>query len=64
MTSPHPVTTPAVDDLRPLRQSKKIRLTTAANQLGVWPATISETERRIRKNDDLAKTYREWLRVA
>jgi len=39
-------------------------LTTAANHLGVWPTTISELERGIRRNDDLATTYREWLTAA
>lgn len=56
-----PVVVPAVDDLRPLRQSKNITLTTAATQLGVWPITISELERGIRRNDELAETYRDWL---
>ncbi|UDY24118.1 IS110 family transposase [Nocardioides sp. Kera G14] len=59
-----PVTVPAVDDLRPLRQAKNITLTTAANELGVWPITISELERGIRRNDNLAQTYRNWLHVA
>lgn len=56
-----PVTVPAVDDLRPLRQAKNITLTAAANQLGVWPITISELERGIRRNDELADNYRGWL---
>ena len=59
-----PVAVPGVDDLRPLRQAKNITFTAAANQLGVWPTTISEPERGIRRNDDLTKTYREWLAVA
>ena len=59
-----PVAVPSVDDLRPLRQTKNITLTAAANHLGVWPTTISELERGIRRNDDLAQTYREWLNVA
>ena len=59
-----PVTVPAIDDLRPLRQTKNITLTAAANHLGVWPTTISELERGIRRNDDLANTYREWLTAA
>lgn len=56
-----PITVPTIEDLRPLRQLKNITLTTAANHLGVWPTTISELERDIRRNDDLATTYREWL---
>lgn len=59
-----PVTVPAIDDLRPLRQTKNITLTAAANHLGVWPTTISEIERGIRRNDDLTHTYREWLTAA
>ena len=59
-----PVAVPGVDDLRPLRQSKNITLTAAANNLGVWPATISELERGIRRNDTLAKSYRDWLLAA
>lgn len=59
-----PVTLPNIDDLRPLRQGKNITLTTAARQLGVWPTTISELERGIRRNDTLAQTYREWLTAA
>lgn len=59
-----PIAIPGVDDLRPLRQAKNITLTAAANQLGVWPTTISELERGIRRNDDLAQTYRDWLRTA
>ncbi len=59
-----PITVPTIEDLRPLRQLKNITLTTAANHLGVWPTTISELERGIRRNDDLATTYREWLTAA
>ncbi|MDH6523297.1 transcriptional regulator with XRE-family HTH domain [Streptomyces sp. SAI-135] len=56
--------TPGIADLRPLRQSKNITLTTAARHFGVWPATISTRERGIRRDDDLAQTYRDWLSVA
>ena len=59
-----PVAIPGIDDLRPLRQAKNITLTAAANQLGVWPSTISELERGIRRNDDLAQAYRDWLAAA
>ncbi|MCX4648346.1 IS110 family transposase [Streptomyces sp. NBC_01446] len=58
------VTIPGIADLRPLRQSKNITLTAAAQQLGVWPATISTLERGIRRDDDLANTYRDWLTAA
>jgi transposase len=59
-----PVAVPTVDDLRPLRQTKNITLTTAANHFGVWPTTISELERGTRRNDTLATTYRAWLHTA
>ena len=59
-----PATVPGIDDLRPLRQAKNITLTAAANQLGVWPTTISELERGIWRNDELATTYRKWLLTA
>ncbi|MFJ9724587.1 IS110 family transposase [Streptomyces sp. NPDC101209] len=58
------VTVPGIADLRPLRQSKNITLTTAARHFGLWPATISTLERGIRRDDDLAHTYREWLSAA
>ncbi|MCW2846768.1 MAG: family transposase [Marmoricola sp.] len=59
-----PVAVPGIEDLRPLRQAKNITLTAAANQLGVWPTAISELERGIRRNDDLANSYRTWLNAA
>lgn len=44
-----------VDDLPPLRQAKTLTLTSAANELGVWPTTISELEGGVRGDDDLAQ---------
>ncbi|MFD4955661.1 transposase [Streptomyces sp. NPDC058451] len=58
------VTVPGIADLRPLRQSKNITLTAAARQLGVWPARISTLERGIRRDDELAHAYRDWLHTA
>ncbi|MFD9722194.1 IS110 family transposase [Streptomyces sp. NPDC059076] len=58
------VTIPGITDLRPLRQSKNITLTAAARHFGLWPATISTLERGIRRDDDLAHTYRDWLTTA
>lgn len=55
---------PAIDDLRPLRQTKNITLTQAATAFGVWPMHISSIERGTRRDDDLATRYREWLRQA
>ncbi|MFF4364475.1 IS110 family transposase, partial [Streptomyces sp. NPDC001604] len=58
------VTVPGIADLRPLRQSKNITLTAAARHFGLWPATISTLERGIRRDDDLAHAYRNWLQAA
>ncbi|MFE4869859.1 helix-turn-helix domain-containing protein [Streptomyces sp. NPDC056682] len=58
------VTVPGIADLRPLRQSKNITLTAAARHLGVWPTAISTLERGIRRDDDLARTYRDCLNAA
>ncbi|WP_343243020.1 helix-turn-helix domain-containing protein [Streptomyces sp. SID12501] len=58
------VTVPGIADLRPLRQSKNLTLTAAAQHLGVWPATISTLERGIRRDDDLTRAYRDWLQAA
>ncbi|MFF2118007.1 IS110 family transposase [Kitasatospora sp. NPDC058184] len=58
------VTVPGIADLRPLRQSKNITLTAVANHFGVWPATISTLERGLRRDDDLANAYRDWLTTA
>lgn len=60
----NPPEIPRIDDLRPLRQARGITLTTAAGHFGIWPATISTLERGLRRNDDLANTYREWLQTA
>ncbi|MFG2836429.1 IS110 family transposase [Streptomyces zaomyceticus] len=58
------VTVPDIADLRPLRRSKNITLTTVAEHFGVWPAVISCVERGTRRDDDLAEAYREWLTAA
>ncbi|MGW4898832.1 IS110 family transposase [Kitasatospora sp. NPDC004240] len=58
------VTVPGIADLRPLRQSKNITLTAVAGHFGVWPAVISTLERGIRRDDNLANAYRDWLTAA
>lgn len=58
------VSVPDVADLRPLRQSKNITLTAAADHLGVWPAVISTLERGTRRDDTLTHAYRDWLQTA
>lgn len=55
---------PQIADLRPLRQTKNITLTTAANHFGIWPAVISRLERGQTRDDGLATAYRDWLLTA
>ncbi|WP_435191455.1 hypothetical protein [Streptomyces sp. bgisy126] len=55
---------PDVADLRPLRRSKNITLTATARHLGVWLSAISPLEHGIRRDDDLAHAYRDWLHAA
>lgn len=58
-----PVTVPDITDLRALRRSKNLTLTTAAKHFNLWPTTISELERGIRRDDNLAAHYRQWLQT-
>lgn len=58
------IAVPGIADLRPLRQSKNLTITAAARYFGVWPATISTLERGVRRDDDLAHAYRNWLQAA
>lgn len=60
----NPPEVPRTDDLRPLRQARRISNTTAAGHFGVWPAKISTLERGLRRDDDLAHAYRDWLKAA
>jgi hypothetical protein len=55
---------PVVADMRPTRQGKNITLQTVATHFGVWRAHISEIERGVRRDDDLARSYRDWLLAA
>lgn len=57
----HPEPVPNIDDLRPLRQAKKLPLRIPAQHFSVWPAVISEIERGTRRDDQLANAYRQWL---
>ncbi|MFG3048633.1 transposase [Streptomyces sp. NPDC048241] len=58
------VAVPDIADLRPLRQSRNITLTAAARHFGLWPTAISNLERGLRRDDDLAGAYRDWLNAA
>jgi len=55
---------PDYSDLRPARRAKNLTLTTAAQELGIWAATVSQLELGQRRDDDLANTYRQWLNAA
>lgn len=56
-----PPAVPAVDDLRPLRESKKLTLKIVAKHFGTWPITVSRIERGVSRNDELANEYRKYL---
>ena len=59
-----PVAVPAIDDLRDTRRAKNITTTRAAAAFDVWPATISQIELGVRRNDAFVTRYREWLLTA
>jgi hypothetical protein len=59
-----PVTVPTVGDLRPLRRTKNLTLSAAAKHFHARPATTSELERSLHRDDNLAIAYREWLNSA
>jgi transposase len=55
---------PAVPDgasLRAARTAAGISLSTAAGQLSTWPTRISELERGLKHDADLANRYQQWL---
>lgn len=49
------------EDLRAQRHATGHSLTTAAHQLGTWPATISAIERGHAPHHHLTPAYRDWL---
>lgn len=55
---------PDYSDLRPSRRAKNLTLAAAANDLNVWPATISQLELGQRRDDHLCQAYRQWLNAA
>ena len=57
-------TAPELADLRPLRQSKNITLTTAATAMGTYVTKIARTEKATYPDYDLAQRYRTWLEAA
>lgn len=56
-----PPVVPAVDDLRPLRQAKKITLQTVADHFSIWPMKVSTIERGKSRDEEFASAYREFL---
>ena len=56
-----PETVPAGADLRARRQGAGLTLQTVADALGSWPTRISELERALTFNTDLARRYALWL---
>lgn len=63
-TITRPPSIPDVSDLRPARQARHLSLSAVATHFGVWPAHISTIERGTRRDDDLARRYRDWLTTA
>jgi transposase len=59
ITNPQPA--PNNADLRQKRNDIGLTLASAAGHLGQWPSVISRLERGLIRNDDLARTYRQWL---
>jgi transposase len=59
ITSPRPV--PDGLGLRATRTAARISLATVAAALGTWPTRISELERGLKHDVDLATRYQRWL---
>jgi transposase len=59
ITSPPPV--PDGASLRAARTAARITLATAAAQLGTWDTRISQLERGLTHDSDLASRYQHWL---
>lgn len=58
----NPQAAPNNTDLRLMRTKLGVTITTAARKLGQWPSIISRLERGLIRKDDLATTYRHWLK--
>jgi transposase len=57
----HPQPAPAAGELRALRKAQNITLQAAADNLHVWPATLSRLERGLSRDDVLYQSYACWL---
>jgi len=56
-----PPAVPAGADLRAARTTASISLATAAEALGTWPTRLSQLERSLHHNAELATRYQLWL---
>lgn len=56
-----PPAVPAGPELRIARTAAGISLATAAEALGTWPTRISQLERGLTHNTELATRYQLWL---
>jgi transposase len=57
----NPPAVPNCDELRTTRIAANITLTTVATELGSWPTRISQLERGLTHNTNLATRYQTWL---
>ena len=57
----NPQAAPNNSDLRQMRTTLGLTITTAALGLAQWPSKISLLERGLLRNDTLATNYRQWL---
>ncbi len=57
----HPQPAPDAGALRALRQTKKITLQAAADNLRVWPTRLSRLERGTARDDEFYQRYENWL---
>ena len=58
----NPATVPLRADLRAARLHSGLTLAVAAEALGTWPIRLSEIERGLAHNAELARRYELWLR--
>jgi transposase len=57
----HPQPAPDAGALRVLRKTKKITLQAAADNLRVWPSSLSRLERGLSRDDVFHRLYENWL---
>lgn len=57
----HPKPAPTAGELRALRTAKHITLQAAADNLRIWPSTLSRFERGLTRDDHFFQRYSDWL---